>query len=361
MCVCSCQRCVLSRLNAVCAFRRYMSESCKMSCNLCDDDAETRAPTAPALGRRPAEQRQPAPSESKRPTPAPPSPEGVAEPLGRVLHEETHLELGDAAAEAAAAAAVAAAESPHASQHLLKSSNVSALLQHTRQTLQAALHEVKECRADRLECRDELSKCELSAESMGQSEVTRKLASLRARCDPKTLEAQCENACAGRIAKLEPTYRKKLEESARAVKLCKSKLDAQQQLEAQLGTLRKKLELKQQLETAIEGRHSKLTEVYKSLDAECQSELRACKAGQPGGAAKEGGAKEAVPCQIEAGGVTQYLHMLLVLAFGFICGFFAQGRVTKPGGGRKIDNFHHGWDHGWATNQMVAMEMMKIS
>ena len=236
------------------------------------------------------------------------------------------------------------------SQHLLKSSNVSGLLQHTRQTLQAALHEVKECRADRLECRDELSKCELSAESMGQSEVTRKLASLRARCDPKTLEAQCENACAGRIAKLEPTYRKKLEESARAVKLCKSKLDAQQQLEVQLGTLRKKLELKQQLETAIEGRHSKLTEVYKSLDAECQSELRACKAGQQGGAAKEDGAKEAVPCQIEAGGVTQYLHMLLVLAFGFICGFFAQGLATKPGGGRR-----------WATNPMVTMETMKIS
>ena len=41
----------------------------------------------------------------------------------------------------------------------------------------------------------------------------------------------------------------------------KAKAEAQAQLETQLGTLRRKLAAKEQLEEAIEGKHSKLTEV----------------------------------------------------------------------------------------------------
>ena len=62
-----------------------------------------------------------------------------------------------------------------------------------------------------------------------------------------------------------------------------------------MGTLKRKLEVKQQIEAAIEGKHSKLTEVYKALESECQGELRACReaSGQPPSspAADEGATK----------------------------------------------------------------------
>ena len=35
--------------------------------------------------------------------------------------------------------------------------------------------------------------------------------------------------------------------------------------------------MKQQLEAAIEGKHSKLTKVYKALETECQNELKTCR------------------------------------------------------------------------------------
>ena len=46
--------------------------------------------------------------------------------------------------------------------------------------------------------------------------------------------------------------------------------------------------MKQQLEAAIEGKHSKLTEVYKVLESECQVELAACRGGNTTGSGVDG-------------------------------------------------------------------------
>ena len=75
-------------------------------------------------------------------------------------------------------------------------------------------------------------------------------------------------------------------------------------LEAQLGTLRHKLEQKAQLEAAIEGKHSKLTEVYKALETECQNELNACReaSGQPAAVTAAAAAAAAAAADGDAGG-----------------------------------------------------------
>ena len=53
-------------------------------------------------------------------------------------------------------------------------------------------------------------------------------------------------------------------------------------MQQQLGVLRRKLEQKEQLEEAIEGKHSKLTDVYRALESECQAELQKLRAARDG-------------------------------------------------------------------------------
>lgn len=53
---------------------------------------------------------------------------------------------------------------------------------------------------------------------------------------------------------------------------------------------RAKLQLKEELEEVIEGRHSRLAQVYKALEGECQAELDSCRAGGGGGGGAGGGA-----------------------------------------------------------------------
>ena len=48
-------------------------------------------------------------------------------------------------------------------------------------------------------------------------------------------------------------------------------------LETQVVALRKKLQQKEAIEEAIEGKHSKLTQVYRTLESDCQTELLHCK------------------------------------------------------------------------------------
>mmetsp|Transcript_51729 Transcript_51729/g.116147 ORF Transcript_51729/g.116147 Transcript_51729/m.116147 type:complete len:171 (-) Transcript_51729:279-791(-) len=57
----------------------------------------------------------------------------------------------------------------------------------------------------------------------------------------------------------------------------KAKSAEQQKLEAEVVTLRQRLEEKDQTETFIESKHSKLAEVYQALETACQADLRSCK------------------------------------------------------------------------------------
>ena len=66
-----------------------------------------------------------------------------------------------------------------------------------------------------------------------------------------------------------------------------------QLVNAQLKALKQKLEQKEQIEEAIEGRSAKLTEVYKALESECQPELQRCKEGH-------GAAPSPPPQEVEA-------------------------------------------------------------
>jgi len=52
------------------------------------------------------------------------------------------------------------------------------------------------------------------------------------------------------------------------------------QLAKEMHSLKQQLKLKEALESVMEGKHSKLAEVYKALDAECQAELAGCRGGQ---------------------------------------------------------------------------------
>ena len=82
---------------------------------------------------------------------------------------------------------------------------------------------------------------------------------------------------------------------AAAAESAHAKLQAQsRQMATQLSVLRRKLEQKEQIENAIEGKHNKLTEVYKSSESECQVELQRCKSHLAGGG-EHGAHEEAVP------------------------------------------------------------------
>ena len=94
----------------------------------------------------------------------------------------------------------------------------------------------------------------LEADKGAAQQTAQQLALLQAQCSPKTveakLEARLEAACAQRVAAAELEGRKRTEEAVRTGRGLKAKLEAQAQLEAQLGTLRHKLEVRQQPEAA---------------------------------------------------------------------------------------------------------------
>ncbi len=101
--------------------------------------------------------------------------------------------------------------------------------------------------------------------------------------------------------------------------------------------------MKQQLEAAIEGKHSKLTEVYKALETECQNELNACRenelnstaaaaAAAADGDAGGGGSRKlsdgaADGCAGHASGMrlVEWVRLIAVLLLGLLLGSAAPG------------------------------------
>ena len=259
------------------------------------------------------QQQQQPPPQQQPPQQQPAQQQPAAEELPQLLPAATSPEKALATDTAASASAG-------------RANNVSSILHQTRAGLQSALKEITACRTAKAQLQRDLTACEASEAKRGKDDgkaehalheeercmaelqktreayrqrvaveqelrltlesekgasqhATQQLAMLQAQYSPKAVEA----ACQARVAATERDWRKKLDEAVRTAHQLKAKLDAQTQLESQVGTLKRKLEQKQQLEAAIEGKHSKLTEVYKALESECQSELRACReaSGQP--------------------------------------------------------------------------------
>mmetsp|Transcript_10872 Transcript_10872/g.23176 ORF Transcript_10872/g.23176 Transcript_10872/m.23176 type:complete len:134 (-) Transcript_10872:196-597(-) len=133
--------------------------------------------------------------------------------------------------------------------------------------------------------------------------------------------------------------------------------------------MRKKLELKEQLEAAIEGKHSKLTEVYRALEAQCQNDLRACKEqAATGSEAGEAGAAEG---DGTAGcGPTTQEHVLKMLGFlllGYLAGLLLPSPRAllrrRPGvNGGHVHRVSPDDMRGWMPQTVaVTLENMKIS
>ena len=155
--------------------------------------------------------------------------------------------------------------------------NASAILAHARAGLTTALREVRSCRAGRAQCHEELDACRQGSDGVKalRSEEERCLGQLqRAREEvlSRTKEASEVKARADAISaaaqRQMATLKLQAKQSATTEESCRQRLAevaaaeaSQQQVQAQLGALRRKLEQKEQLEDAIEGKHSKLTEV----------------------------------------------------------------------------------------------------
>ncbi|KOO23365.1 hypothetical protein Ctob_001024 [Chrysochromulina tobinii] len=161
----------------------------------------------------------------------------------------------------------------------------STILQQARTGLTSALREVRSCRAARQQCNNELEVCRagtlaedkrhLSDDQHLQTEAQHCLVQLqhtREQLQARTQELADEKGRAETITnaaqKQLATARSRLQQATSAEAACKTQLEQtasaeaqQQQVQAQLGVLRRKLEQKEQLEDAIEGKHSKLTEV----------------------------------------------------------------------------------------------------
>ena len=108
---------------------------------------------------------------------------------------------------------------------------------------------------------------------------------------------------------------------------------AEPSVQAQVRLLRRQLEEKEERENAIEGKHSKLTEVYRALESECQAELQRCRVAETSPAAS--------PPSLDGDGAPVRLFgssghcdlRLLLLAFvaGGVAGWLARG----PANGRR--------------------------
>ena len=183
-------------------------------------------------------------------------------------------------------------------------SNTTSILQQARAGLNTAIREVRLCRAQKAQCQDELATCKAGqpvaddgTDSMARNEEVESAlakarsdmherdlayAELRKRAQEVTSAAQQQTA----------QLKQQLKAATSAEAECKLQLKVaaasggmsmqqqqQQQLQTQLGVLRRKLEEKEQLEDTIETKHSKLTEVYRALESECQAELSKCREG----------------------------------------------------------------------------------
>ena len=221
--------------------------------------------------------------------------------------------------------------------------NTSAILQQARAGLTTALREVRTCRAQRQQCADELSACQRGGEAQAalkQAQVALKkekeaFAELRQRAESLSATAKQQLT----------TKHKELLDARAADEQCRKRLEGARQAEAQqaavqqqLGVLRRKLEQKEQIENALEGRHSRLTEVYKSLESECQVELQKCRSasGAPSpGPPPDGGAEAtAAAARADGGGdascarphdAQDYRLLLAVFAAGAFVGWIARG------------------------------------
>ena len=170
----------------------------------------------------------------------------------------------------------------------------------------AELQKTKEAYRQRVTEEQQL-RLRLEAEKGAAEQSTRQLALLQAQYSAQAIDARVDAkvdaACQQRVASAQLEWRKRTDDAVRATRQLKAKLETQEQLEAQLGTLRHRLEQKQQLEAAIEGKHSKLTEVYKALESACQNELDACReaAGQPPAPPMPAAAADAAAADVDAG------------------------------------------------------------
>ena len=109
--------------------------------------------------------------------------------------------------------------------------------------------------------------------------------------------------------------------------------------------------MKQQLEAAIEGKHSKLTEVYKALETECQNELNACRENELNSTAAVAAAAAAAAADGEAGGggsrklsdaaadgcaqasgmrLVEWVRLVAVLVLGLLLGSAVPGYIDLP-------------------------------
>ena len=276
--------------------------------------------------------------------------------------------------------------------------NATAVLQQARAGLTTALREVRTCRAQKAQCQDELSACKSGSASLpvaddGADSLARReesdAALSRARADVQEgerayaeLRKRAEDFSANAQHQL-ATLKAQLKAAATAESECKSKLEGavaaeaaqqQQQLLATkqtLGVLRRKLEQKEQLEDAIEGKSSKLTEVYRALEADCQAELQKCKGGAaavdaaapptaasprglsatPGEEAATarrlhgGGEEAAAPCTAAGSVFEQFRLLIAVFAAGGVAGWAARGGSRS--GGRRGGGAHVEEMRGW--------------
>ena len=106
--------------------------------------------------------------------------------------------------------------------------------------------------------------------------------------------------------------------------------------------------MKQQLEAAIEGKHSKLTEVYKALETECQNVLNACRENElnstaaaaaaaardgdagGGGSRKLSDAPDDGCAQTSGMRLVEWVRLIAVLVLGLLLGSAAPGYIDLP-------------------------------
>ena len=105
----------------------------------------------------------------------------------------------------------------------------------------------------------------LEADKGAAQQTSQQLKLLQAQCSPKAVEAKLEAACAQRVAATELEGRKRTDEAVRTGRALKAKLEAQAQLEAQLGTLRHKLEVRRRSSRPPHCHAAILTNYYAAI------------------------------------------------------------------------------------------------
>jgi hypothetical protein len=112
------------------------------------------------------------------------------------------------------------------------------------------------------------------------------------------------------------------------------------QLEKSLSELRHKLRVKDQVGAVIEGKHSKLAEVYRALEAECKAELDACRGVTASGttssvtdsvtALRRGGAARGGEGGPEGGILGGGWGVCLLLLLGAVGGYLSTAVLPPP-------------------------------